>query len=304
MDDKQLAQALKSAGMVCFVDWLAICKSPVAPSEIKDMMIEKNYSSSSCNTKISSIRSIIRAGRERDALLSIIEATHKGVKQSTKRKAKHLLEGEVVIDFVPEGREFSRVGRSMWQDIFSMPKVTKVTDKTSTITHAFVCSIVPIVKPTDGEIQKALDILGMAPNDLRCSYCGFDATEWDHLRPLVRGKKPTGYISEIRNLVPSCGKCNQSKGNKDWQGWIKGKAKLSPYSRNPEGLEDRIERLTRYEIWGNVFPVDLKNLCDEDLWNRHWENEQALIEMLKESQAIASQIRSSVLKNYKASEST
>jgi hypothetical protein len=30
---------------------------------------------------------------------------------------------------------------------------------------------------------------------------------------LVEEKEPIGYISEIRNLVPVCGKCNQSKGN-------------------------------------------------------------------------------------------
>jgi len=38
---------------------------------------------------------------------------------------------------------------------------------------------------------------------LQCSYCGTPATEWDHLRPLVMNKKPTGYISEIHNLVPA-----------------------------------------------------------------------------------------------------
>ena len=43
----------------------------------------------------------------------------------------------------------------------------------------------------------------------------------DHLRPLVKDKEPTGYISEIHNLVPSCGKCNQSKGNKEWKAWMR-----------------------------------------------------------------------------------
>jgi hypothetical protein len=61
---------------------------------------------------------------------------------------------------------------------------------------------------------------------LRLLWRGDD--NWDHLRPLVKNKLPTGYISEIRNLVPSCGPCNQSKGASDWRAWMRGKARGSP----------------------------------------------------------------------------
>ncbi|MDG1250094.1 MAG: HNH endonuclease [Gammaproteobacteria bacterium] len=73
------------------------------------------------------------------------------------------------------------------------------------------------------------------------SFCGSTASEWDHLRPLVLDKKPTGYVSEIHNLVPACGKCNQSKGNKPWVSWIISTAKLSPRTRGVKDLEQRIK---------------------------------------------------------------
>ena len=99
---------------------------------------------------------------------------------------------------------------------FSMPKASKITGRSSSITNAFVNAIVPKVLPNSEQIESALKTLRISSNMVVCCYCGDTSTEWDHLRPVVRDKKPTGYISEIANLVPACGKCNQSKGNKDW----------------------------------------------------------------------------------------
>src|SRR5437773_5742088 len=88
---------------------------------------------------------------------------------------------------------------------FQMPSVQTMVSRKSSITNAFVNAIIPVVPPTVNEIEEALRILEMEPDDLRCAYCGDKASEWDHLRPLVKGRRPTGYISEIGNLVPSCG---------------------------------------------------------------------------------------------------
>ena len=88
-----------------------------------------------------------------------------------------------------------------------------VTGRSSSITNAFIDAIIPAVDPTEEEKLEALRILQIDPKDIRCAYCGDKATEWDHLRPIITIQEPTGYITEIANLVPSCGKCNQSKGN-------------------------------------------------------------------------------------------
>ena len=94
--------------------------------------------------------------------------------------------------------------------LFRMPTPMKITGRSSSITNSFINSIIPVIGPTNDQVKKALEILEMDRDSFQCSYCGAKATEWDHLRPLVLNKKPTGYISEIHNLVPACGKCNQS----------------------------------------------------------------------------------------------
>ncbi len=78
--------------------------------------------------------------------------------------------------------------------LFKMPKPMKITGRSSSITNSFINSIIPVVLPTEELVKEALSILNLLEN-YQCSYCGAVATEWDHLRPLVVNKKPTGYIS-------------------------------------------------------------------------------------------------------------
>src|SRR5438552_242802 len=103
-----------------------------------------------------------------------------------------------------------------------MPAPLGVMGRSSSITNAFISGIVPGRPPSEEEVQEALKILELSAEDLRCAYCGDRATEWDHLRPLIAGQEPTGFIGEIQNLVPACGKCNQSKGNSNWRVWMLG----------------------------------------------------------------------------------
>lgn len=127
------------------------------------------------------------------------------------------------------------MSKSALSNAFRMPTPVKITGRTSSITNSFVNGIIPTVMPSDEEIALALEALGMDALDVRCAYCGDPATEWDHLNAIVLGKRPTGYISEIHNLVPACGKCNQSKGNKPWRSWMFGPSPLSPASRGVGG---------------------------------------------------------------------
>lgn len=147
------------------------------------------------------------------------------------------------------------------KNLFSMPSPVKITGRTTNITNSFVNAIIPVVHPSKDKVREALAILNIDPSDVRCAYCGNPSTEWDHLRPLVLDKRPTGYISEIANLVPACGKCNQSKRNKPWREWIIGSAPLSPKSRGVSKLDEKIERLDAYEKWGNVEPLDFWICC-------------------------------------------
>lgn len=178
--------------------------------------------------------------------------------------------------------------------MFEMPNAVKITGRSSTITNSFVNSIIPVVWPTDEEIVEALAVLGMDLDHVVCAYCGDPASEWDHLRPLVNDKRPTGYISEIANLVPACGKCNQSKGGKPWRQWMLGPAKRSPASRQIQDLRTRVLRLEEYEAWRVPARVDFESVAGESLWSEHWSNHAALMQLMKECQVTADEIRDRV----------
>jgi hypothetical protein len=104
----------------------------------------------------------------------------------------------------------------------------KITSRTSSITNSFVQAIIPSMPATEEELNEGLAILGMASDKLSCVYCGDPATDWDHLRPLVRDRMPTGFIDDVHNRVPSCNRCNQSKSGADWRKWMEGNALGSP----------------------------------------------------------------------------
>lgn len=163
-------------------------------------------------------------------------------------------------------------------------KPLKITSRTSSVTNGFVQAIIPSVEPSEDEVVEALSILGIDRGDMTCAYCGQPSTDWDHLRPLVRNKRPTGYVNELRNLVPSCGPCNQSKSGRDWREWITGDAQGSPKSRAIPDLERRVARLQRYEAWGAVEPLPLRDLAGSQAWDQHWKNLADIEERMYQAQ--------------------
>jgi hypothetical protein len=178
---------------------------------------------------------------------------------------------------------------------FRMPSVQTMVSRKSSITNAFVSAIIPVIPPTHDDIEKALEILQMQPNDVRCAYCGDVSTEWDHLRPLVINRRPTGFISEIANLVPACGKCNQSKGNKNWREWIASAAPRSPTGRAITGTERRVTCLDAYEKWRSPTQVDFSLIVGQADWEKYWGLCEELITELHKCQAVADTIRARVV---------
>ncbi len=175
--------------------------------------------------------------------------------------------------------------------IFRMPTPVKITGRTSSITNAFVNGIIPVIEPTDEEINDVLTILGMNTDNICCAYCGDTYTEWDHFRPLVKNKMPTGYISEIHNLVPACGKCNQSKGNKNWKEWMLSDATLSPHTRSIPDLDFRIKRLEVFEKQYVPTKLDFEKIVGTEAWKQHWDNCQKLHDLMQESQKHSDKIK-------------
>ncbi len=173
-----------------------------------------------------------------------------------------------------------------------------ITGRSSSITHSFINSIIPVIEPSNQQVKAALEILGMDHDNVQCSYCGAVASEWDHLRPLVLNKKPTGYISEIYNLVPACGKCNQSKGNKPWDSWMLSEAKLSPKSRGIKDIDIRMERLAAYEQWEVPTKIDFEAIVGKEQWAQHWANCELVQDTMREAQILATEIHQTIIKSY------
>jgi hypothetical protein len=183
---------------------------------------------------------------------------------------------------------------------FQMPSAQTMVSRKSSITNAFVNAVIPTVVPSLDEIEGALSILGMTHDNVRCAYCGDKSTEWDHLRPLVVKRRPTGYISEIANLVPACGKCNQSKGNKPWRDWMLSKAKLSPTGRSVAGIELRVARLEKYEKWKPPTHVDFGAIVGTTDWEHYWSLCEDVNEELRQAQEVANAIRVRILESLRS----
>ena len=183
--------------------------------------------------------------------------------------------------------------------LFNMPKPMKITGRSSTITNSFINAIIPVIQPTEQQVKDSLEILEMDLATFQCSYCGAMATEWDHLRPLVVNKKPTGYVSEINNLVPACGKCNQSKGNKEWIIWMLSDAGLSPKTKGVQDIELRMDRLQKYEELLKPTKVDFETLVGAERWEQHWANWESVQATMRNAQVLADEINSIVAQSYK-----
>ena len=175
-------------------------------------------------------------------------------------------------------------------------KPLKITDRTSTITNCFVQAIIPSIEPSEAEVLEVLKMLEIDPVNMTCAYCGRPSTDWDHLRPLVRNKRPTGFINEIKNLVPSCGPCNQSKGSANWREWMAGDAKGSPKTKAVPDLDARIARLEIFEAWGALEPLPLGDLVGTESWDQHWRNLAEIEERMYQAQRHAETVNRSIKK--------
>jgi hypothetical protein len=181
-----------------------------------------------------------------------------------------------------------------------MPSVQTMVSRKSSITNAFVNAIIPVVPPTPEEIDEALSILGMEPTDVRCAYCGDKATEWDHLRPIVYKQRPTGFISEIANLVPACGKCNQSKRNAHWRTWMLSGTGLSPSARKVADIDARIVRLEAYEQWRSPRKIDFEAIIGPEDWRAYWQLWHDVNEQMRKCQGVADDLRRRVAQAIRA----
>lgn len=170
-------------------------------------------------------------------------------------------------------------------------KPPKLTGRRSTLTGLFFTTLTPYIEPTEDQVNEALAVLGMRTGQCVCAYCGDKKSEWDHFRAVVRDRKPTGYITELANLVPACGKCNQSRGNKDWRIWMKSTAKHSPASRGIVDIDDRMRRLEAFEQWSKPARIDYQGLFGDAKWAQHTQHLEDVLRLLEKAEQHAAELR-------------
>lgn len=66
-----------------------------------------------------------------------------------------------------------------------------------------------------------------------------------------------------------------------------------------DDLDGRIARLSKYEKWGDVKPVDFESTVDADIWEEHWTNCEKLHEDMRKAQEIALVIKQKIKDNLK-----
>lgn len=163
------------------------------------------------------------------------------------------------------------------------PAADKIKSRISTVTRSMASTLLPRIGATNEERRKMVQLLyGIDSiegqenklNNLTCVYCGKPATGLDHLHPLIKGKKPTGYFTEPANLVPCCSSCNQRKSNTEWPDYM-------------EKVEDddnmQKERINNLKNFTEKMPATKLKLND-DLVNKYEELYSNIEQLLNEAQ--------------------
>jgi hypothetical protein len=168
--------------------------------------------------------------------------------------------------------------------------------RVTTINHAFASAIAPSDAYDDALIVEALRTLGQDPDqDLVCVYCDRNPAEtWDHVFGLVTHKRYSGYGHAVGNLLPCCRSCNSSKGNRHWQAFLRGIITDDTlYNAKVERLKTFFERYQQPQLDQST----IEQLCPIEMQQLQ-EIQQRILELMKEADFIAGNIRHSVKKVY------
>lgn len=184
---------------------------------------------------------------------------------------------------------------------FKMPARSTLKQRSSTINNAFAMSITPYIRPDNSELNDYYKKLKIEEN--QCAYClrkGIGSGR-DHLKPLVHNGMPTGYITDIHNLVPCCSECNSSKGSKTFEEWYKSSkniVRLKNFGLSEKNIEEHYE--TILEFSSNISdPIDFEKILGKELWSEYKKRKEDLNRQLKENQEFCDMLCSKIKKSIK-----
>ncbi|CYU87155.1 TPA: HNH endonuclease [Streptococcus suis] len=184
---------------------------------------------------------------------------------------------------------------------FKMPKKTTINSRITTVRNSAFNGILPIEKPDSDDIKFIEMLLKTKNGRFLCGYCGkTEATETDHINPLIIAGKPSGYIHEISNLIPVCGSCNSIKSNLTITDFFENdKFKLKVGDK----LDERkltFDQYTKYfeNKYGKVVKLNFEEIIDEKLWNDYLDKTSEIFELMKSSSEMYIEIKEQLKKYY------
>lgn len=108
-----------------------------------------------------------------------------------------------------------------------------------------------------GRCEQQLVIDELGPD---CVYCGSaEVARWDHLVAATQNGE-----SIIGNFVPACASCDDSKGSRPFQEWMKSSSPKSPLSRGVVDIDLRVARLVTHQTRYSYVPVSLDDRLTRD----------------------------------------
>lgn len=181
-----------------------------------------------------------------------------------------------------------------------MPSKSDVSARISTINNAFAQSVIPRILEEDQEKLKTYyHELGIKEG--QCAYCLKDrASTGDHLRPLIKDKLPTGYLTNISNIVPCCSECNSSKGGKDFEVWYKSNKNLERLKKiglTEKQINDRYNTITRYLTKHKQKPLNFKNIVGIADWNEFIKRKKQLEKLLNDDKKFCDKLLDKIKKH-------
>lgn len=112
---------------------------------------------------------------------------------------------------------------------------------------------------------------------IHCAYCDApNATRWDDIHPVSRGGDTVPG-----NLVPACGRCDDSKQDRDIDEWASSKGKHRPPAENVAGIRDRIRA---YQAQFSYWPVEFEEKLTKPQKAKYKQFRQKLDELREQLQ--------------------
>ena len=183
-----------------------------------------------------------------------------------------------------------------------MPSKATLSSRKSTINNAFAHSIVPYIRPNDDEYEK------YAFKDefekKQCVYCGAPAQSMDHFQSIIKEKDPSGYITDIRNLVPCCAKCNSSKGSKEFSEWYglpetRDYIKAQNHFTTETMIEQNHDRIASHFKKNPPIQYDFKSIVGQEEWEEFLNMKKELLEQIEKCQEKCKEIAEKISKQTK-----